>query len=458
MLNGVVDMKVRLKSQVYVRHAGNESAIVAPRTEGCTVMVNALPFLEKLNSTWCDVDEIVHHVVSTFACTPKEIIDDVGNILDELAMQGFIVCEGCETTKCYGGRLGERIVKTENLPNETDGGMSPFGDFCKRHGVVAELHMDLTDRCNEACVHCYIPKGGGTLMPTELALKLLHEFRAGEGLTVFFSGGECMLHPGFEMILREARRLDLNIVVLSNVVLCDNRMVDLLKEIEPQFVNVSLYSMTAAEHDSITRVSGSWERTMTAIHALKTAGVHVRLATPLMRVNRDAADALLAFARREGMHDVLDCDIIGRMDHDCSNQACSLSVEEVEAVIRRYKAELCHGRLDVASCTPDVKVCEIGELKLNVNAAGDYYPCDGFHGMVLGNAMRDTLADVWRGERLNRLRSLRNRDFVKCVKCENRPWCKVCPMRNFNETGDMFSSAPVRCAVTAIHRKVWEEK
>lgn len=267
-----------------------------------------------------------------------------------------------------------------------------------------------------------------------------------------------MLHPDFTEILREAKRLGLNIVVMSNLTLCDEKMVVLLKEIDPQFVNVSLYSMRAEEHDAITRMVGSWEKTMTAIRALKASGVHVRLATPIMRENRDAVDALQRFAAEMNMHDVLDCDIFGRTDHNCANQNHALGLDDAEKAIRQYRNWLCHDKLPEERCMADARVCEVGDFKLNVNAYGDYYPCDGGHGLVLGNAAKDMLADVWCGEKLNALRALKNRDFPKCVRCANRPWCKVCIMRNFNETGDMFAPAPTRCAMTSIHRKIWEEK
>jgi len=449
---GVV-VNVRMRPNVFIRSAKNESIVCCPRTGGCTVFSNAKPFLRRFMDTWQNVELIVREIALEFGCPEMDIADDLYQILHELESQNFIECEikqfDAET------RFSE-IVGKSSMDNDKN--RSFLGDFFRRHNLLSELHMDLTDRCNEACVHCYIPKDGGSLIATEVAFNVIREFRAMEGLSVCISGGECMLHPDFPEILREARRLGLNIIVMSNLTLCDEKMVALLEEIDPQFVNVSLYSMRAEEHDSITRVAGSWERTMAAIRALKAAGVHVRLATPIMRENRDSVDALHRFAEEMNMHDVLDCDIFGRTDHNCANQDHALGPNDAENVIRQYRTWLCHDKLPEDRCMADARVCEVGDFKLNVNAHGNYYPCDGGHGLVLGNAAKDMLADVWRGEKLNALRALKNRDFPKCVGCANRPWCKVCIMRNFNETGDMFTPAPIRCAITAIHRKIWEEK
>ena len=456
-------MTVRLKHQVFVRHADEESVVVCLRMGGCTVMSGARPFLEAFDYAPCEWDEIVLRIAAKFGCAAEVVADDAKAILDELVAQGFVECEGNVDCSCAG-----HAPLPERNENQADSGRAgratlpddvfPLGAFYARHQLACDLHLDLTDRCNERCVHCYIPKDGGTFLPTELAMKILREFREAEGMSVYVSGGECMMHSDFASILREARRLGLNIVVLSNLALCDEKRIALLKEVDPQFVNVSLYSMEASEHDAITNLPGSWQKTMDAIRALCEAGVHVRLATPILRENKDAADALIAFANQIRTHVVLDCDIIGRTDHDCTNQSHALLLAEMEGVIRKHKDRLCPSPRSSAVCAPDAKVCDIGEGKTCVNAYGDYYPCDGFHGMVLGNAARDPLMSVWRGEKMERLRALKNRDFSSCVSCANRPWCKVCTMRNFNETGNMFKPAAARCAYAATLRKLWEEE
>ena len=147
-----------------------------------------------------------------------------------------------------------------------------------------------------------------------------------------FSGGECMLHPQFCDFIRYAKRLNLNFIVMSNLTRCDAEMVAFLAEAQPQFVNVSLYSMNAEEHDKITTIPGSWQKTMRAILALEAAGVPVRLASPIMQANRHALPKLLEFAKAHHMHLIPDCDIFGQVDHDCTNQSCALSPEETEGV------------------------------------------------------------------------------------------------------------------------------
>lgn len=267
-----------------------------------------------------------------------------------------------------------------------------------------------------------------------------------------------MLHKDFAEILRYAKSLYLNIIVMSNLILCDDGMVSLLKEIDPQFVNVSLYAVTESIHDSITQMPGSCAKTKAAIDVLQKAGAHVRLATPFMRENKGCVEELKSFAAVRNVHLVADAEIFGQLDHSCENQAHALSLTELEELVFAHKNVFMKGCLEVEKCAPAAKVCDVGEARLNLDAEGMYYPCDGFHGAILGDARTETIMEVWNGAALNKLRTLKNRDFGKCASCADRAWCKVCPMRNFNETGDMFTHAPWRCEATRIYRRIFEEK
>lgn len=439
---------------LFIRSHLNESLICNLRNGGCLIFKNAQVFLDAITESEGVEDVVEAKVAKAYGCSPDEVRGDVHGFITMLKREGILSSSNVSAGKNPAFSPSVAFDANGNIRNDS---WTPLGDFYQRHHLPGELHVDLTDRCNERCIHCYIPKGGGRLIDEDVFYKAVKEFREAQGLTLFVSGGECMLHPQFAPFLRFAKDLNLNIVVMSNLTLCDVRMVSVLQEIDPQFVNVSLYSMDAAIHDSITCVPGSWQKTMNAILALCEAGVPARLATPVMRANKDSLPALHQFATEHHLHLIPDCDIFGRIDHDCSNQQNGLSSEEMECVLKTNPRLFYKMPADAGRCACDAKVCDIGDARLNLNAAGDYYPCDGFHGMALGNAVTDALMDVWNGEKLNKLRALKNKDFGACATCANRAWCKVCPMRNFNETGDIFTHTPARCAATAIYRKVFKE-
>lgn len=449
-------MKFSLNEHTYLRHAGDETLLWNKRTYACRILKDAQGFLKPIEQGETkEIGEIIAEVAKLYALPPQEVVEDVQAFYAELATATFLNCDSVrnEVTPTMPMQKNAPPAPAELAEKEEQ--PFPVGTFYERHALPYSLHIDLTNACTERCIHCYIADYRPRFLPLELGQRVLREFREAGGMTVMFSGGECMLHPQFRDFIRYAKSLNLNFIVMSNLTRCDAEMVEFLAEVQPQFVNVSLYSMKAEEHDKITTIPGSWQKTMRAILELEAAGVPVRLASPIMQANRHALPELLVFAIAHHMHLIPDCDIFGQVDHDCTNQSCALSPEETECVWCEHRDLFYKAPISPERCAPEAKVCDIGKSSMNLNAEGIYYPCDGCHGIVLGNAQEQSFAEVWQGEKLQALRALRNLDFGECAHCENRPWCKVCPTRNFNETADMFCHTSARCQAAQIRRKLF---
>lgn len=444
-------MKIRPKG--FCRICDNLCMINNPRTEGFVLIKDASDFLQPL-ITGENPLFLTYSLATKYQVSEDEVYNDMMSLYIDLSNSGHIDIIHDNKWKRNSHVVAKEI---EQQLNSTQAEQKSIDDFYGEFNLLEELHVDLTDACTERCVHCYVPQGQCDYLTYDLAEKVLREFREQQGLTVQLSGGECMMHPDFARICKLCRKLDLNFIVLSNLTRCDEKIIEVLKETDPQFVNVSLYSLAPEEHDAITQIRGSWKKTMAAIDACQQAGIHIRLATPLLKANQHAYPALRKFAEERHVHLVPDCEIIPKCNGDCSNLNYACSPEEVEAVLRQDKAfwDRGYGRGVIPS--PKDKVCDIGKL-LCLNSKGEYYPCSGMHGYVLGNARNDTLTEVWRGEKMEYLRGLKNKDFPKCAGCEHRPFCKVCPAFNYNATGSLFETIPAKCARAEVKHRVFGEK
>ncbi|PYU41972.1 MAG: heme d1 biosynthesis radical SAM protein NirJ, partial [Acidobacteria bacterium] len=63
------------------------------------------------------------------------------------------------------------------------------------------VHFDLTYRCNERCVHCYLDHDNHGELTTAECLQVLDDLARSGALFLTFSGGEIFLRPDLYEIL-----------------------------------------------------------------------------------------------------------------------------------------------------------------------------------------------------------------------------------------------------------------
>ncbi len=445
-------MKLYFSSNTYIRHLEDQSLIWHKRNSACIIMHDAEIFLRFITFEPTPKEEIIEKIAAVYEITPKEIAPDFNEFIQLLIAEDFIKFEAEQSCDFFENNSEAAVFNGE----EKDDDFTPLGSFFEKNHIPCEFHIDLTCACTERCVHCYIPEYKNRFLDFELLKKALIEYKSMGGLTVHLSGGECMMHPDFDKILRFCKAENINIIILSNLTLCDDKRIELLKEIDPQFINVSLYSMEPEIHDAITQLPGSWKRTMDAILKCKENGVHIRIAAPALKENKASFPALAEFTRTHNMHLVPDTDIFPQCDHDDSNMEHALSPTELEELLTKNPG-IFYKQYSSENPAADAKVCDIGIARICLDSQGNYYPCDGTHGLILGNVRKNSIAEVWYGEKMNILRNLKNKDFSDCVSCNNRRFCKVCPAHNFNATGDILKHAPVKCSWAKIKKKIYGE-
>ncbi|MGA9471004.1 MAG: radical SAM protein, partial [Terriglobales bacterium] len=128
--------------------------------------------------------------------------------------------------------------------------MAEVGQKAFNLGVPLAIHLDITYRCNERCVHCYLDHDDhGELTTAEIKGVLDQLAEAG----VFFltlSGGEVFMRRDFFEILEHARRLLFNVKIKTNAVMIGEDEAARLRDLNVDTIQISLYSHRAAVHDA----------------------------------------------------------------------------------------------------------------------------------------------------------------------------------------------------------------
>lgn len=143
------------------------------------------------------------------------------------------------------------------------------------------IEIEITNACNLNCVHCYLPQAADRVFmnDTELYRKMLKDFADQGFLMLTITGGETFLNPKLFEFLKIARELRYLISLKTNGTMIDEDSAKKLAEMKLRPVDISIYSAIPEEHDSITGVDGSFERSINAARLLQKAGAKVALIT-----------------------------------------------------------------------------------------------------------------------------------------------------------------------------------
>ncbi len=330
------------------------------------------------------------------------------------------------------------------------------------------VHFDLTYRCNERCVHCYLDHDDHGELTTAECLKVLDDLASSGTLFLTFSGGEIFLRPDLYEILAAARRLHFDISLKTNALLVTPERSGRLHELGVRRVQISVYSDIPAVHDAITKVPGSLQRTLAAIPVLLEQGLQVKLACPLMKENLMAYRGVMALAEKLGVPYVLDLTITPMMDGSGGPLEHRASVSSLLPVLRDPVLHSCKPQMTpqaasamnsfqqaigsavssgIESSAYEDLPCSAGHNSCYISPYGDVFPCVQLP-QAAGNLRREKFDDIWHhAPQLERLRAIRESQLPMCSRCELRSYCERCPGLALMEGGDLLGAYERACAL-----------
>jgi len=333
-----------------------------------------------------------------------------------------------------------------------------------RDFIPLTAHLSITEQCDLDCSHCYLPSRRSrhrlTLHETR---DLLVQLREAGTLFVILSGGECLLHPDFFEMARAVRDTGLALRVYSNGNNIDHDKASRIAGLHPVSVDISLYGSTAEGHESITRVKGSFGRTVRAIRDLTDMGVRVHVKTPIMKQNMADLQGIKGLAKDMGA-ELRESPYIfgpGGDDRSCESIRCNAGdMKTMLSILDGWRpdgAARVQAEKKAALSREEryrQRTCGAGCSYVSIDCNGDVLPCPMFRDSA-GNVRQARFNDIWRDAPMfQELRTVRVGDLPECRDCDSYPWCSRCVASVHSSTGGFLMPDEQACELAHARKNL----
>lgn len=421
-------------------------------------------FYSSLSDTSQNVDDVIANLQELFPDVKAQMIrDDAIAFYNSLHSIGFIYLgeeAGYDTSVLQRFSYSNRNAYELEVEDE-QASPSTFQDTFGGKRYLSRVHIDISSRCNENCIHCYIPEHKKcSLMTEEMFDSILSQCREMNVLNLTISGGEPMLNPSLKSFLLKCQHYNFSVNILSNLTLLSDELIDIIAN-NPLFsIQTSLYAMKPEIHDAITQRKGSFQKTLNSIKKLHERNIPLQINCPIMKQNRDCYKEVLDFAESLNIEADSDYSLFGCYDGSLSNLQCRLSISEIEEIIKEdfnnnSKREKFEESIHSKQTKENDYICPICKTSLCISNTGNVYPCEGWQSLSLGNLNETSLKDIWENAHLTReLRSLAYNDFPKCNSCDVKKFCNTCLIMNANEDadGNYHNINPFMCDIAKVKK------
>jgi radical SAM protein with 4Fe4S-binding SPASM domain len=337
--------------------------------------------------------------------------------------------------------------------------------------LLFHLNMELTERCNNDCRHCYInlPRNDANAQRAELTTVEIQDVirqAASMGcLNLCFTGGEPLLRDDFEEIYVYSRRMGFRVMIVTNGTLITHRLADLFSRIPPlRKIEISVYGLDRESYESLSRVPGSFEAFQNGMNLLHEQNVPFVVRAAMLPVEKHRLESFEAWAKSVPWMDAdqaptptlyLRCRGEPGV-RDAGIRCFRLPASDWLAIEARDPIRYARGLKEF--CSHFCRVtgaglfgCSAGLGKANVDANGNLQLCLLLrHPLTVYNLRKGTLADAIMSfvPHVRGMVASDPRFLERCGRCFLRSLCEQCPGVSWTENRALDGWLEYFCQLT----------
>ena len=341
--------------------------------------------------------------------------------------------------------------------------------YTEKVGGITSVMFELTYNCSEKCIHCYnegatrndnekCTRGDREELTLDEYKQVIDELYEQGLIKVCLTGGD----PFSKSFVWEIIHYLYNKGIAFDVFTNGQRIVNDVERLAnyyPRLVGVSIYSGIPEVHDYITRIKGSWERSISVVRQLSTFAVPMNLKCCVMRPNVKSYYMVADIAKQYGAAPQFEVSLTDSIEGDrCVSKYLRLTPEQLEIVLRDDNVPLYVGK-EAPNYGGQKKLmesnpCGAGENSLCITPEGNVIPCCAFH-TLFGSLKEQSIAEIINESRERRYwMSLSLNDYEECGRYDYCDYCNLCPGNNFIEHGTPLKASEVNCYMAKIRHEL----
>ena len=406
---------------------------------------------------------------------------DIESIRDffQLLIQNGLLCTCIPTKKdiaAYRSSVCQDNIKErtapqttqEKLPIDTSNAEQAYYEAVDDGSTITSVMFELTYNCSEKCVHCYNP--GATRNDSEISHRgdreelQLDDYRriiddlCNHGLVkVCLSGGDPFSKPIVWDIIDYLYQKEVAFDIFTNGQRIVDK-VDCLVDYYPRLVGVSIYSGIPEDHDVITRVPESWEKSMKVVKRLSELAVPMNIKCCVMQPNLHSYYLVNDLARSLGAQPQFEINISDSNEGDRCARSLRLTEEQLQVVLRDDNIPMYVGpeapNYGGQPRKMDVGPCGAGSTTFCISPEGNLKPCCSFP-MTFGNLRENDISEILHGnDCLTNWRKFTLQESEECGQHDYCRYCNLCPGLAWSEHGDYRKASENCCYMAKVRHRL----
>jgi len=345
----------------------------------------------------------------------------------------------------------------------------------KNKGLLSQMSMELTERCNNNCIHCYInlPADDKEAKKKEITLeeiKAIVDEAARMGCLFWhLTGGEPFLREDFPDIYLYLKRKGMRVTLFTNATLINSETTSLFKKYPPQNLEVSIYGLSQKTYEAVTRNPGSFNAFRRGINLLKENDISFTFKAAVLPQNFQEINEMRDFAQSltgKPLGVVLKLNLGSRFNNGRKRdriEKLRLPSDKVTEVLKqdekRYRKDIERFCQKFLGAPGDnlLFICGAGVGGSHIDAYNNFQLCmllrhpDCVYSLREGN-----FKEAWEKfiPQVREIRASNEKYKEKCQRCFLKSFCEQCPAWSWMEHGVLDEPVDYLCGI-AHAEAVW---